>query len=350
MKLKNIISRIFFEYQKALLYDKNNITRWKELKGRYKGERVFLIGNGPSLNETPLYLLENEYTMCFNRFNLMFERLNWLPTFYMSIDSLVAKDISLELNEVVEKVEYAFFPNIHTDGTVFSEFIKKRENILWMSPVFKGFQFDLPKVAFGGTVAYPALQVLVYLGFTNIYLVGVDMNYKIHETTIPLDNNDSNVQANYNDDPNHFDPRYFGKGRKYHQPKKEVVNNILNSFDYASKILNSKSGISVINTNEQSKVESFEKVRYEKLFVINEEEKFQKFSRSFGSLLYFSNYLDMINKCSLVSYEDALQTESMYFIMNKEEGARAIAKIISDYIPYGPYNDKYLFISRVLKK
>ncbi len=34
---------------------------WGQLKDKYKGERVFVVGNGPSLNKTPLYLLKNEY-------------------------------------------------------------------------------------------------------------------------------------------------------------------------------------------------------------------------------------------------------------------------------------------------
>ena len=54
---------------------------WSHLKNKYKNKRVFLIGNGPSLKKTPLHFLKNEYTIVFNRFNLFFERINWIPTF-----------------------------------------------------------------------------------------------------------------------------------------------------------------------------------------------------------------------------------------------------------------------------
>ena len=44
-----------------------------DLAGAYEGERLFLIGNGPSLEETPLEALESEYTMAMNRIDLIYE-------------------------------------------------------------------------------------------------------------------------------------------------------------------------------------------------------------------------------------------------------------------------------------
>src|SRR5437868_3558591 len=61
-------------------------ARWEGLRGRFAGQRAFLIGNGPSLNRTPLHLLKGERTLCFNRFNLMFDRLGWRPTMYATVD------------------------------------------------------------------------------------------------------------------------------------------------------------------------------------------------------------------------------------------------------------------------
>ena len=66
--------------------------RWAELEDKFLGERAFLIGNGPSLNKLPLHLLRDEYTLCFNRFYIMMERLAWRPDFYMTVDDLVLWD------------------------------------------------------------------------------------------------------------------------------------------------------------------------------------------------------------------------------------------------------------------
>jgi hypothetical protein len=90
--------------------DSANVARWQRLKGKYVGKRAFLLGNGPSLNRTPLHLLAGEHTMCFNWFNLMYERLSWRPTFYTTIDDRVLSDIAPQLGEVLSGVEYAFLP------------------------------------------------------------------------------------------------------------------------------------------------------------------------------------------------------------------------------------------------
>ena len=57
----------------------------------------------------------------------------------------------------------------------------------------------------------------MYLGFKEIYLLGVDMNYLNQKSVTKEDKRD--WIAKDDDDPNHFDPRYFGKGKKYHRPR-----------------------------------------------------------------------------------------------------------------------------------
>ena len=77
---------------------------------------VFLIGNGPSLNKTPLYLIKDEYIMCFIRFHLMYERLNWRPIFYTIVDNLLLKDVANEFHKIEPHSKYIFLPKIHPVG------------------------------------------------------------------------------------------------------------------------------------------------------------------------------------------------------------------------------------------
>lgn len=48
--------------------------------------RFWLIGNGPSLNDTPLDLLAGEYTMAVNKISGIFHKTKWRPTHYVKID------------------------------------------------------------------------------------------------------------------------------------------------------------------------------------------------------------------------------------------------------------------------
>ena len=98
----NLIKRAFryiiYISHRQFINDSINDKRWSFLKNKYDGKRAFLIGNGPSLNRTPLHLLKNEYTFCVNRFNLMFDRIGWLPEMYAISDDLLMLDMIEEIN------------------------------------------------------------------------------------------------------------------------------------------------------------------------------------------------------------------------------------------------------------
>ena len=63
----------------------------------------------------------------------------------------------------------------------------------------------------GHTVSFVALQLAYWMGFSTILLVGVDHRYT-HE------GNPNQELIAQGEDPNHFDPRYFSDGNKWHAP------------------------------------------------------------------------------------------------------------------------------------
>ena len=132
---KRMSRYLFYLVNRVTRTSKNDIQKWDQLKGKFKGKRAFLIGNGPSLNKTPLHLLANEFTICFNRFDLMLERLCWNPTAYSVIDDVVLDDVPDIANKMSEKVEYAFFQDFHPSAplnTNFKRTITDRDNIFWL--------------------------------------------------------------------------------------------------------------------------------------------------------------------------------------------------------------------------
>ena len=58
-----------------------------ELENIGLGKRIFLIGNGPSLNDMNLDLLENEDTLAMNRIDLLYPNTKWRPTYYLFCSS-----------------------------------------------------------------------------------------------------------------------------------------------------------------------------------------------------------------------------------------------------------------------
>lgn len=343
--LRNMITKI----KRNLYSNHGNKDKWKDLKGKYKGERVFLIGNGPSINITPLHLLKNEYTMCFNRINLMFERISWLPTFYMVVDSLVAKNIKSDINDIVDKVNYSFFPDIHKNGMVFRKFISDKDNILWFYPYFGKFSRNLPIISSGGSVIYEGLQVLLHLGFSEIILIGVDMNYKLHKTAINIKDvktkSKNAIKSKFDDDPNHFDPRYFGKGKEYHQPEEYIVNSIMNSLKYAQTEF-CKSGTKIINAGYNSAVNFFPKKDFRELFSYDDEQEEKLFNESIKYITDYLNINDLIENSIKINefIDEKHNNKNIYTDMTT--GVSLINKLVFSHIPLGPYKNMYFFIRR----
>ena len=64
-------------------------------------------------------------------------------------------------------------------------------------------------------MTYVALQIAYFMGFSQVVLIGVDHRFKTKgpahtECILP------------GDDPNHFDPSYFGHGFRWHLPDLEM--------------------------------------------------------------------------------------------------------------------------------
>ncbi|MBO7254734.1 MAG: hypothetical protein J6V36_05480, partial [Clostridia bacterium] len=59
-----------------------------KLKDSHKGERCFIIGNGPSLSVNDLNKIyeKNIPTFSTNRIFKLFEKTDWRPTYYVSED------------------------------------------------------------------------------------------------------------------------------------------------------------------------------------------------------------------------------------------------------------------------
>ena len=56
---------------------KRNKEKLSSLKLKHKGEVLYLLANGPSINKTDLSLLKGKTVMCMNRFYIKFNDLNF---------------------------------------------------------------------------------------------------------------------------------------------------------------------------------------------------------------------------------------------------------------------------------
>lgn len=237
--------------------------RLRTLRQTHHGEeRCFIIGNGPSINQMDLSLLAGETTFAVNGFFLKARELDWKPTFYVVEDHLVAEDRaeSIRAFQASTKLFPAYLAYCFDEGqdTVFFD---HRPRVSY--PDGFDFSIDAARNTFTGcTVTFTCMQLAAYFGFRNIYLIGVDADYAIP--------NDVSREARYGveilnmdtDDPNHFDPDYFGKGFRWHDPQ---VESMLAAYEVARRATEAQ-GQKIWNAGVGGRLDVFERINFESLF------------------------------------------------------------------------------------
>ena len=215
------------------IYISANERRLAQYKDRHKNQRAFIIGNGPSLNRCELGLLKDEITFGVNSIFLNYEKMGFHPTYYVVEDVFVAEDRAEEINRYQGPKK--FF------GNYLKYCIRDDPNTHWLNVRFRydnypGFpQFSknaLRMLWTGGTVTYLCMQLAYYMGFSALYLIGFDHAYAIPEDVVI----EGTQLKSLSDDPNHFDPAYFGRGYRWHDPNVERMEK---AYRKANKFFNS---------------------------------------------------------------------------------------------------------------
>lgn len=146
---------------------------WRQNKGRYAGNRGFVIGNGPSLVTADLERLTQEITIASNRIYLAYGETDWRPTLLTCSDKLVWKKYASEMCSHSDRV-------IVTSNL--NPFRGDRRKLLcsWnLGPGLRaGFSADQGIGSYSGyTVTFINLQIAVHLGLNPIYIIGCDHYY-----------------------------------------------------------------------------------------------------------------------------------------------------------------------------
>lgn len=183
-KIINFFKKIIHMHYASYI-NKNFGTGIKKYKNKYKNQRCFIIGNGPSLLIEDLEKLKNENTFASHMIYKVFNETDWRPKFYC------VEDIKLLTNNLddLQKLcndnayEHGFFTgNMWKDLP--NSFLKSEKNDFWyiFKLAYNGFpDFSLRPNKYlieGYTVTYAIIQLAVYMGFTEIYLLGVDHHYE----------------------------------------------------------------------------------------------------------------------------------------------------------------------------
>lgn len=234
-----------------------------KLKNKYKGKRIFIIGNGPSLKNTDLDLLKDEYTFSMNRISQIFNSTKWRPFFFLCTTENIKKpEWRADIDEGILSSKYSFVWDSLESGSDLNKVIKIRCNngseITKNAP--DSWWSTDPEFGFSkfGTSMLVSLQLSSFMGFSEIYILGADLGFKnnLFQRILYKFN-----LKNFLPDNNHFTKGYGTPGFN----SKILNNNMLAAHKLAKKNL-LKEGVKVYNATVGGKLEIYERVDYKTLF------------------------------------------------------------------------------------
>ena len=189
-----------------LPYNAKHKMHIKHYKGRIKDKPILIIGNGPSLNKTPLDDFQDVYSIGMNKINLLFPKVKWRPNVILSNNLLV----------ILQNQNFFGSTNIPVFLSWKMRWLLKPKNRgsvhYYLQSRDQVFSCDISvNVGAGATITYSALQMAYYLGANPVILFGVDHTFQAKGPA-------NKVIITKDKDVDHFDPNYFGKGTAWQLP------------------------------------------------------------------------------------------------------------------------------------
>ena len=245
-----------------------NLTQYNgisKLENIGLGKRIFLVGNGPSLNDMNLDLLENEDTMAMNRIDLLFPKTKWRPTYYIFCSS------NCEHGEWGDKWSKSILNVSKEENTTpiiwsrFKNSIERNgggtlpEKTLWLNSMSENqigtdeqFSTDaFKRLDKSGTTMNVALQLAYYMNYEEVYIIGCDSNWVTAKETMKTEDGDIN----------HFHPDYhafIGDGN--HEFWRMNTTHLTASKYYK------QAGRKIWNAGYNSAINAWEKKNFDELF------------------------------------------------------------------------------------
>ena len=223
--------------------------RLEEFRDRHRGERCFVVANGPSLRHTDLGLLKDELTIGMNRIYRMREINGFSPTY------LAVFDMDSQIEQVADEIRPLHLPkfvNWMGRGPLPPDRWTYHVKLTFRP----GFSGDLTRPVWGGhSVTFVCIQLAFFMGFQEVVLVGKDHSYR--EQGVP-----NQVVRATGDETNHALPNYYAPGATWRIPdyKGEEL-----AYGMARAAFE-RAGRRIVDATIGGRLDVFEKVDYHSLF------------------------------------------------------------------------------------
>jgi hypothetical protein len=248
-----------------------NREKLKKLKNIYKGERCFILGNGPSIKKQDLSKLYNEHVFVCNWFVLKDE---WK---YLKKANLCISDAHFWnygdglhkklVDSILKNTDARIFFEEDSIDSIRKESSLQNFDVAFLKcdrkvKLFKGeFEPDITNnLAWGLTVVLEfSFALAFYMGFDTVYILGCDSDYKLDKSK----DFEESFCYNINEIPEK-DLEYIKKQRDLHHAQ-EQLEIWLQGYSMMKKVFENEKK-EIYNAGIGGCVNIFDRVSYDELF------------------------------------------------------------------------------------
>lgn len=217
--------------------------------------RAFIVGNGPSLADTPLDYLKGEVSFACNRIRLIYPTTDWRPQYYIRAEGpelMSDPDPSLWTDDIRYHLELdgcEVWCNAHFSrflGTTKHGALRLKTCTHYQVPFHSmqcPYTWHLPVACSYGSSVHVAMQIAVMEGYGPLYLIGCDLDFSDDRTS-------------------HFTPEYEKGYEGMLLPAAQANIDMLNAHIIARR----SSPVPIYNASTGGKLEVYERVNYHALF------------------------------------------------------------------------------------
>lgn len=235
-----------------------NNNQIKTFHNVHKNKKCFVVGNGPSLLLEDLEKIQRAgyVTFASNYIFKCYENTSWRPNYYFVFDTNGIRRFLQDeniVNIISSNCDNIFSYNYMDENT------KKIDNLITCNYICSNevpmFSSDCERQVYSGkSVSYAMLQVAIYMGFSEIYLLGMDHSFS---TEVKAD-----ATVIHNNVQDHAKELDCGSVSYFYVD--EVTKAYLVAKKYADE-----HGVKIYNATRGGKLEVFERIDFEEL--INKE-------------------------------------------------------------------------------
>tara|TARA_B100000674_G_C37956636_1_gene969971 strand:+ start:1240 stop:2079 length:840 start_codon:yes stop_codon:yes gene_type:complete len=185
---------------------KKNKINLKKYKDLHKGQRCFIIANGPSLKKMDLTPLKDEITIGMNRVDLLKDKIGFLPTYFSVSDLDIMHDqFHQEFSKIKGPIKFFNWNRM-------KYYKNDQDTLFFKEKYFPHFSKDITQTVYSGhSVTNVCIQIAYFMGFNEVILIGKDHSYSVKGTP------GKKIKYSGNE-KDHFSSKYYKKDEFYRIP------------------------------------------------------------------------------------------------------------------------------------